>query len=314
MIRVDWQNIESYSDVPPAFRLIDRAEVEEGRAAYGWKAVSSLDWYFSVHFPGNPVMPGVFVMEMMRQTAFCAVAFHDEPTTGNCHIVSCPHMRMFREIRPGDVLRTHVSVDFVSAGHISCVGTTEVVDVDDGSSKKVCTMHFSLGRPRENMASAVLKQPSGQSMDGMVISFAEMDRYIADPPGYRFVDTVQVVPGVRAQGRLTLHAADWFVRSNVSRNGDMPVAFLMESIMQTGVFSVTTIPGNDFRLMMFHSCKQFDLYRQTQADTVVHTEARLRSYRNGVAVLSGAAYTKKGCICAMEFVLVAPEDMTAVRR
>ena len=50
------------------FLLIDTIEVlEPGVRAVGTKCVSMNEPYFQGHFPGNPVMPGVLIMEALAQ-------------------------------------------------------------------------------------------------------------------------------------------------------------------------------------------------------------------------------------------------------
>ena len=52
------------------FLLVDRiVEMDGDRSAKGIKNVAANEPYFQGHFPGNPVMPGVLIIEGMAQTA-----------------------------------------------------------------------------------------------------------------------------------------------------------------------------------------------------------------------------------------------------
>ena len=92
------------------FQLIDRiVALEPGREARGRKAVASSEDFFTDHFPGNPVMPGVLVLESLAQTAGALLAATSAfERFGLMTLVENAKFRAF--VRPGDVLETHVVI------------------------------------------------------------------------------------------------------------------------------------------------------------------------------------------------------------
>ena len=108
---MDYVAIEKAIPHRPPFLLIDRVEdIVTSERATGIKAVSGGEPYFAGHFPGNPVMPGVLIIEAMAQTASCLVA-HSFPEDTDGKLVfftTIDKTRFKRPVRPGDMLKLHV--------------------------------------------------------------------------------------------------------------------------------------------------------------------------------------------------------------
>ncbi|HEX2581085.1 MAG TPA: 3-hydroxyacyl-ACP dehydratase FabZ [Dongiaceae bacterium] len=98
----------------PPFLFIDRVEdMFADRSAVGIKNVSMNEGFFAGHFPSDPVMPGVLVIEAMAQTAAVLVvhtlgaAFEGKLV----YFMSVDEARFRRPVVPGDVLRLEVAKD-----------------------------------------------------------------------------------------------------------------------------------------------------------------------------------------------------------
>lgn len=93
------------------FLLIDTIEeLEPGIRAVGKKCVSFNEPYFQGHFPGNPVMPGVLILEALAQVG--AVAFLDLPDWKGktAYFAGIDKARFKQKVVPGDVLMLETKI------------------------------------------------------------------------------------------------------------------------------------------------------------------------------------------------------------
>jgi 3-hydroxyacyl-[acyl-carrier-protein] dehydratase len=87
------------------FLLLDEVvELEPGFRVVARKEIRDDEWYLRGHFPGNPIMPGVLMVEALAQTG--AVAVLSEPSNRGKLVLfaGIDDVRFKRIVRPGDVL------------------------------------------------------------------------------------------------------------------------------------------------------------------------------------------------------------------
>jgi 3-hydroxyacyl-[acyl-carrier-protein] dehydratase len=86
------------------FIMIDRIlDYERGKNITGLKNVSMGEPFFQGHFPGEPVMPGVLMLEGMAQTgALLAYLSADDITGKLVYFAGLDGVRFRRMVRPGD--------------------------------------------------------------------------------------------------------------------------------------------------------------------------------------------------------------------
>lgn len=93
------------------FLLIDKVkDVISGESAVGIKCVTSNEQFFQGHFPGNPIMPGVLIIESLAQTAAIVVLDFLQMKDANkkVYFMTIEEARFRKPVIPGDYLELHV--------------------------------------------------------------------------------------------------------------------------------------------------------------------------------------------------------------
>ena len=138
---IGYAEIEKLLPHRAPFLLIDKIkDIELGQSATGIKAVSGNEPYFVGHFPGNPVMPGVLIVEAMAQTAGVMVAHSQKSDTDDemhVYFTTIENARFRAPSRPGDLLECHVK----RTGGRSTLHKFEAEAFNDG--KNVASASFS---------------------------------------------------------------------------------------------------------------------------------------------------------------------------
>jgi 3-hydroxyacyl-[acyl-carrier-protein] dehydratase len=94
------------------FLMIDRVvEIAKDTSAVGIKNVSINEHFFQGHFPTEPVMPGVLIIESMAQTAAVLVVATLGPESAGklVYFMTVENAKFRKPVRPGDQMRVHVT-------------------------------------------------------------------------------------------------------------------------------------------------------------------------------------------------------------
>ena len=120
-MKLDRAQIEALLPHRPPFLLIDDVdELEPGVSCVARRTLRDDDFWFAGHFPGNPVMPGVLIVEALAQTATVAAASAalggdpggaaaDDPGGGSVAgkiglFAGIDKVRFKRVVKPGDTM------------------------------------------------------------------------------------------------------------------------------------------------------------------------------------------------------------------
>ena len=107
-------NKEEIKEIIPQrepFLMIDEVEsFEPGQSAVAYKNVNKEGYYFKGHFPGNPIMPGVLMVEALAQTGAVAILSMEENKGKNALFGGINNMKFKKMVVPGDKLKLEVEI------------------------------------------------------------------------------------------------------------------------------------------------------------------------------------------------------------
>ena len=113
LLAADIQDIKRMIPHRYPFLLIDRVrEIDLNKSADGIKNVTFNEPHFQGHFPAQPIMPGVTIVEAMAQTAAVLVVMTLDMVDNDMlvYFLSIDNCKFRRPVTPGDQLELHVRV------------------------------------------------------------------------------------------------------------------------------------------------------------------------------------------------------------
>ena len=131
-------NVTEIQEILPhryPFLLVDRIiELEPMKRAVGIKNVTMTEAHFQGHFPGQPVMPGVLILEAMVQVGGVAMLYPEENRGKIAYFGAMERVKFRKPAIPGDQLRMVAELIKVrgSIGKIFCQAYVEEQLVAEG--------------------------------------------------------------------------------------------------------------------------------------------------------------------------------------
>lgn len=130
---MDWEQLMQILPHRDGMLLLDSAERQDD-CARGRYTVRGDEWFLQGHFPGNPVVPGVMLCEILAQSCCVLLA---EQMAGDVTpmYTGLDHVRFRAPVRPGDTFETECRITrakppFYFAKGVGTVGGKRCVEAD----------------------------------------------------------------------------------------------------------------------------------------------------------------------------------------
>jgi 3-hydroxyacyl-[acyl-carrier-protein] dehydratase len=124
------------------FLLIDTIEeMEEGKRAVGKKCVSYNEPFFAGHFPQEPVMPGVLIIEALAQVGAVAILSQPEWKGKTAYFAAIKEAKFKGKVVPGDVLMLETEIIKVKGP----IGAGSAKATVDGKVVAQAELTFAIG-------------------------------------------------------------------------------------------------------------------------------------------------------------------------
>ncbi len=122
--------------------LIDAiTDISAGEYARGEVTLTGEEFFFQGHFPGNPVMPGVMIVEAMAQTGAVSILMLDEYRGKTGYFAKIDDVRFREKVLPHDKLVLEVKI----TKRKGPIGVGEGVAYVDGRMVANATLTFAVG-------------------------------------------------------------------------------------------------------------------------------------------------------------------------
>ena len=141
---LDKQGIYEYQQNREPYLLIDYAsEIIPGVSAKGYKDLKNDEWFFKVHWPSDPNMPGMLQIEALVQ--MCALSILSLPDNKGkvVYLTSANNIKFIKKIIPNSRLYIETKIKSFKRGLAICEGVGLV------EKNSVCKAEFSLILPDE---------------------------------------------------------------------------------------------------------------------------------------------------------------------
>ena len=141
-MKLDKKQILEYQQNRPPYLMIDIVdEVIPGKSARGYKDLKEDEWFFKVHWPKDPNMPGMLQIEALVQMCALSLLTMNGNKGKLVYLISADKIKIKKKIIPNDRLIIDTKINSYNRGIAKCQGEGKV------NEKIACSAEFTVALP-----------------------------------------------------------------------------------------------------------------------------------------------------------------------
>lgn len=252
-IIMDYYRLQSLLPQRSPLLMLDRVRlIPAEKRAIGLKNVTINEPHFQGHFPGNPVLPGVLILEAMVQTGGAAIRQFLDIQNDVAFLHTLDNIKFRKPVLPGDRLITDVTLERYRKGIVKFRATATV------RNQQVCQASFTIGlsvTAPEHIPAAEFAPPL--IMDNTPIQTEPITNINGImnviPHRYPFmlVDSIYHKAENRIIALKNVTGNESFFSGHFPKHPIMPGTLLVEAIAQAGAVFILGKPENKGKIAYF---------------------------------------------------------------
>ena len=144
MMKLDKEQILEYQQNRPPYLMIDFAEeIVPGKSARGYKDFKEDEWFFKVHWPSDPNVPGMLQIEALVQMSALSILSLPGNKGKVMYLTSANNIKFIKKIIPNKRLYIETKVKSFKRGLAICEGLGLI------EKQIACKAEFNLILPEE---------------------------------------------------------------------------------------------------------------------------------------------------------------------
>lgn len=133
------------------------------------------------------------------------------------------------------------------------------------------------------------------------------------PPFLMFDEAEEIIPGERVKGFKMLSKDEWFFKCHFEKEPMMPGVLQLEAIVQICALCILSLPGHKGKIAYLTNADKIKFRRKVVPGDRLNLDAKLHSWKRGIAKCSGSAKVNDELACQAEFTLILPDVVNEYR-